>query len=316
MQHISVLLTSAIEALAVDPQGIYIDATFGRGGHTQALLDRLGPAGRIYAIDQDPAAIVVAHEIFENEQRVTVQHGSFSYLANYCQRWGITQQVNGVLADLGVSSPQLDDAGRGFSFQQDGPLDMRMDTSQGQTAAEWLAEVDEKTLADVLWQYGEERQSRRIARAIVNDRTETPFTTTLQLASLVSRVVRGKHNKHPATRTFQAIRIHINKELQSLNDFLQQTVDVMAPEGRLAVISFHSLEDRQVKRFIRQASQATQVPAHIPLTEAQIQAQSQAQLKPIGRAIKPDLSELQANPRARSAVLRVAERIVQAARAN
>ena len=316
MQHISVLLTSAIEALAVDPQGIYIDATFGRGGHTQALLDRLGPAGRIYAIDQDPAAIVVAHEIFENEQRVTVQHGSFSYLANYCQRWGITQQVNGVLADLGVSSPQLDDAGRGFSFQQDGPLDMRMDTSQGQTAAEWLAEVDEKTLADVLWQYGEERQSRRIARAIVNDRTETLFTTTLQLASLVSRVVRGKHNKHPATRTFQAIRIHINKELQSLNDFLQQTVDVMAPEGRLAVISFHSLEDRQVKRFIRQASQATQVPAHIPLTEAQIQAQSQAQLKPIGRAIKPDLSELQANPRARSAVLRVAERIVQAARAN
>ena len=304
--HISVLLEEAIEGLAIRPAGVYVDCTFGRGGHSRAILQRLGTAGRLLAIDRDPTAVAVAKGW--QDPRFEIVQNSFSHLAEIARQYGIAGQIDGILLDLGVSSPQLDDADRGFSFLHDGPLDMRMNPQQGVSAAEWLAQADEEEIAFVLREYGEERYARRIARAIVQDRRQTPFTRTRQLAELIARVspAREKH-KHPATRSFQAIRIHINEELQEAQQVLDAALEVLAPGGRLVVISFHSLEDRLVKRFIRQHSKPAAAPRGLPLTEAQLH--QGIRLRAIGKAIKPSSAEVSANPRARSSVLRIAEKV-------
>lgn len=305
-QHVSVLLEESIAALVIDPQGTYIDATFGRGGHTRALLQKLSANGRVIALDQDPQAIAAAEQI--DDSRFSIIHTPFSELATVIQQQQLQHQVTGILFDLGVSSPQLDDAERGFSFMRDGPLDMRMDTSSGETAAEWLNQASFDDIVYVLKVYGEERFARKIARAIVHDRVEEPFTRTRQLADLIGRVAPNKErHKHPATRSFQAIRIHINRELEQIEAALDASLLALKEDGRLVVISFHSLEDRIVKRFMRQHSQGKQVPAGLPLTEAELNKDRALQL--VGKAIKPSAQELQHNPRARSSVLRVARRL-------
>lgn len=305
-QHVSVLLKESIAALAIDPQGTYIDATFGRGGHTRALLQQLGDEGRVLALDQDPQAIRAAQQI--DDPRFSIIHTPFAQLAQVIEAKQLTHQVTGILFDLGVSSPQLDDAERGFSFMRDGPLDMRMDSSQGETAAEWLNQASFDDIVYVLKVYGEERFARKIARAIVHDREQEPFTRTKQLADLIGRVAPSKErHKHPATRTFQAIRIHINRELEQIEQALDASLQALKEGGRLVVISFHSLEDRIVKRFMRQHSQGKQVPAGLPVTEAELNKDRSLALE--GKAIKPSAQELQANPRARSSVLRVARRL-------
>jgi 16S rRNA (cytosine1402-N4)-methyltransferase len=301
--HSSVMLTEALEALAVRPDGFYVDCTFGRGGHSVAILLQLGKSGHLLAMDKDVAALesMEAKALLE-DSRFALVHGSFTGLRQQAQRLGMDGKVDGVLMDLGVSSPQLDQAERGFSFLRDGPLDMRMDASQGQTAAEWLAEIVEKELAWVLKTYGEERFARRIAQAIVKAR---PIASTRQLAALIEKVVplREKH-KHPATRSFQAIRIAVNRELDELNEGLKETLEVLAPGGRLAVISFHSLEDRIVKHFMREQERGKPTPSRLPVLNAH-----QPTLKTVGKAKKPSAEELQENARARSAVLRIAERV-------
>lgn len=306
-KHIPVLLNEAIEALAIRPDGLYIDATFGRGGHSRAILSQLGPQGRLYAFDRDPRAAEAAAEL-ANFPQFHFIHAPFSTLAEAAQREHINGQVDGILFDLGVSSPQLDDAERGFSFMRDGPLDMRMNPTQGQSAADWVNTAPLDELVYVFKHYGEERYARRIARAIEHDRKDTPFVSTAQLAGLIARVSPVKEkNKHPATRVFQAIRIHVNQELEEAETALQGAVKVLAPGGRLAVISFHSLEDRLVKRFIKHQSDGAQLPAGLPVTEAE--RLKDCTLKPLSRAIKPSKAEVQANPRARSSVLRIAERL-------
>ncbi len=304
--HVPVLLEEAVEALSIRPDGCYVDGTFGRGGHSRAILDRLGPEGRLYGVDQDPSAVETGRALAEEDERFTMQHASFSDLNTLAQAWGVLGRVDGILLDLGVSSPQLDEAERGFSFMHDGPLDMRMNTAAGWTVAQWLNEADEREIARVLWQYGEERQSRRIARAIVQQRAQKPIQTTGELAGLIESVMpkaRGKTGKHPATRSFQALRIHINDELGALTRGLEASVEVLASGGRLAVISFHSLEDRMVKRFLRDRSRPRQVRKGLPpLTDHICFA-------PTGKAIRPGAQEIAANPRARSAVLRVGERL-------
>ena len=305
--HRPVLLREALDGLAVTPEGAYIDATFGRGGHAAAILQRLGPHGRLLALDKDPQAVEVARTRFGAEPRFTMVRGSFAMLEQAAQSQGLMGQVKGLLLDLGVSSPQLDDPRRGFSFQHDGPLDMRMDPDSGLSAADWLARVAERELAEVLRDLGEERFHRRIARAIVAARADEPVRTTAQLARIVAAAVptREKH-KHPATRTFQAIRIHINRELEDLHSCLEQSLRVLAPSGRLAVISFHSLEDRIAKRFMRdQARGRRDLPPDLPVRATE----TGATLRLIGKAQRPGADELAANPRARSAVLRVAERL-------
>ncbi|AVJ55121.1 16S rRNA (cytosine(1402)-N(4))-methyltransferase [Idiomarina sp. OT37-5b] len=305
-QHVSVLLEESITALVIDPQGTYIDATFGRGGHTRALLQQLGDQGRVIALDQDPQAIEAASHI--DDPRFSIIHTPFSRLGEVIEQQQLTHQVTGILFDLGVSSPQLDDAERGFSFMRDGPLDMRMDSSQGETAAEWLNHASFDDIVYVLKVYGEERFARKIARAIVHDRELEPFTRTKQLADLIGRVAPSKErHKHPATRSFQAIRIHINRELEQIEAALDASLDALKEGGRLVVISFHSLEDRIVKRFMRAHSQGKQVPAGLPLTEAELNKDRTLALE--GKAIKPSAQELQHNPRARSSVLRVARRL-------
>lgn len=305
-QHVSVLLKESIAALAIDPQGTYIDATFGRGGHTRALLQQLGDEGRVLALDQDPQAIRAAQQI--DDPRFSIIHTPFAQLAQVIEAKQLTHQVTGILFDLGVSSPQLDDGERGFSFMRDGPLDMRMDSSQGETAAEWLNQASFDDIVYVLKVYGEERFARKIARAILHDREQEPFTRTKQLADLIGRVAPSKErHKHPATRTFQAIRIHINRELEQIEQALDASLQALKEGGRLVVISFHSLEDRIVKRFMRQHSQGKQVPAGLPVTEAELNKDRSLALE--GKAIKPSAQELQANPRARSSVLRVARRL-------
>lgn len=304
--HTTVLLHEAVDGLAINADGVYVDGTFGRGGHSRLILERLGPQGRLLAIDQDPAAIAAAAAI--NDPRFTILHGSFadaaSLLAPHCPAAGF----DGLLLDLGVSSPQLDDAERGFSFMRDGPLDMRMDTSRGPTAGEWLQQVDEQVLIDVLFQFGEERFARRIARAVMLQRQQQPFTTTRQLAECIAAAVPMREpGKHPATRSFQAIRIALNGELAALEQVLAASLRLLAPAGRLAVISFHSLEDRLVKQFIRRHSKPPAVPRGMPLTEAQRSGLA-VQLQAIGKAIFPSEGEIAANPRSRSAVLRLAER--------
>ena len=309
-EHKPVLLDEVIEALNIRSDGFYIDGTFGRGGHSQEILNRLGPQGRLLSFDKDPMAITSVDEVLKQDTRFEIIQGSFTMLMQVAKQRGINKKVAGILFDLGVSSPQLDDAERGFSFRFDAPLDMRMDTSKGQTVADWLNRVDEKEIADVIYEYGEERASRRIAKAIVNARVEQFIETTTHLAELVCKNITKKRrsNKsreiHPATKTFQALRIFINKELDELNDVLSQAIDVLAPGGRLAIISFHSLEDRIVKRFIRDQATADTIPAELPL----MPDQTTIKLKPIGKKIRATEEEIKDNPRARSAVLRVAER--------
>ncbi|MDH5230355.1 MAG: 16S rRNA (cytosine(1402)-N(4))-methyltransferase RsmH [Gammaproteobacteria bacterium] len=304
--HHSVLFDESLTALAIQPDGIYIDGTFGRGGHAKAVLEKLGGQGRLYALDKDPAAIAFAQEVVEKDKRFVIVQDSFAHLAERAQQWGVTGKVNGVLLDLGVSSPQLDDPSRGFSFRQDGPLDMRMNHRQGETAAEWVARVPEKEMIDVFKRYGEERYAKRIARAIVTQRQQSAITTTTQLADIVSRAHPAwEKGKHPATRVFQAIRIAVNRELEDLQDCLTNIIDVLAVGGRLVIISFHSLEDKIVKQFIQQAEKGSDVPSHIPVTASQLNIR----LKRVGKMQQASAEELKQNPRARSARLRVSERI-------
>lgn len=305
-KHLPVLLDEVLENLAIKSDGIYVDATFGRGGHSQAILNQLGENGRLLALDKDPEAIAHAQKLFAKDARFSIEHGSFATLQAYLEREGCFGKVDGILLDLGVSSPQLDDPDRGFSFMRDGKLDMRMDSSRGMDAAEWLATVEEETLANTLWEYGEERFSRRIARSIVAKRQEAPITTTKQLAEIVSAAIpRWQKGKHPATRSFQAIRIAVNQELDDLDLVLAQSLEALAIGGRLAVISFHSLEDRLVKRFIQRHEQGDTFPAGMPIK----QAMYNQRVRRLGRAIKPGAREIAVNPRARSAVLRIAEKL-------
>ena len=308
-QHKTVLLDEAVNGLNLRSNGIYIDGTFGRGGHSRLILSQLGPEGRLLAIDRDPQAIAAAAEI--TDPRFSIIHGPFSDMATYVRELGLEGQINGVLLDLGVSSPQLDDAERGFSFMRDGPLDMRMDPTRGLSAAEWLMNAEEEDIAWVLKTFGEERFAKRIARAIVERNRLEPMTRTHELATLIANAspFREKH-KHPATRSFQAIRIYINSELEEIERALNGALEILSPEGRLSVISFHSLEDRIVKQFIRPHSRGPQFPAGIPLTEAQLRSQGGRKLKALGK-MKPSSDEVSANPRARSSVLRFAERTVE-----
>ncbi len=305
-EHHSVLLRPSLEALRIDPAGVYMDGTFGRGGHSRLILAALGESGRLIAIDRDPEAVAYGQAQFADDSRFSIVHGSFAMLAEVAQQAGVMGRVDGILLDLGVSSPQLDQAERGFSFGKSGPLDMRMDPSQGQSAAQWLARAEVNEIADVLKEYGEERHAKRIARAIVTARTEAPITTTQRLAEVVSEANPSwEKGKHPATRSFQAIRIHINGELEAIKACLAQVIDVLALGGRLAVISFHSLEDRLVKRFMRDQAKGDRFPPGVPVRQDQLQPR----LRLVGKAIHPDAAEIEANPRARSAVLRVAERV-------
>ena len=311
-EHITVLLHEAVDGLALKEDGIYIDATFGRGGHSRLILSKLSANGRLIAIDRDPRAIAEAQKI--QDPRFHIEHNSFSAIPEICEKLGLTGKINGILLDLGVSSPQLDDAERGFSFMKDGPLDMRMDTTKGLSAAQWLQQVSEQDLAWVLKTFGEERFAKRIAQAIVGynksavEKNTEILNRTLQLAELIAQSVpfKDKH-KHPATRSFQAIRIYINSELEELESLLQSALTVLAPQGRLSVISFHSLEDRMVKHFMRKQSKGEEIPKGLPLREDQIERRQT--LKTIGKAIQPSDEEIAFNPRSRSAVLRIAERI-------
>ncbi len=304
--HKTVLLDEAVNGLDIRPDGIYVDGTFGRGGHSRLILSQLGPHGRLIAIDRDPQAIEAAKSI--DDPRFSIIHGPFSGLADYMAELELTGSVDGVLFDLGVSSPQLDDPERGFSFMRDGPLDMRMDPTRGRSAAQWLQSSDEDEISWVLKTFGEERFAKRIARAIVARSQSEPMTRTHELAELIREAtpVRDKH-KHPATRSFQAIRIYINSELEEIERALAGALTVLAPKGRLSVISFHSLEDRIVKTFIKKHSQGVSVPKGIPLTEAEIIAKGGRELKSFGK-MKPSQAEIDLNPRARSSVLRIAEK--------
>ena len=300
--HRTVLLEEAVDALALRADGAYVDATFGRGGHSRLILDRLGPRGRLIALDKDPEAVAAAKRI--SDARFCVVHASFAELAGVLDRLGL-EGVDGVLLDLGVSSPQFDNAARGFSFRRDGPLDMRMDTSRGQTAAQWLDTASEAEIREVIRDYGEERFAKQIAKAIVAARQRGPVVTTGQLADIVGAAVRTREkNKDPATRTFQAVRIYLNQELAHLSLALPQILERLTPGARLAVISFHSLEDRIVKQFMRDAARAD-VPIRLPLREREL---PQPRLRLIGKPVRPSADEIAANPRARSATLRVVER--------
>ncbi|MEZ8042991.1 16S rRNA (cytosine(1402)-N(4))-methyltransferase RsmH [Vibrio sp. 10N.237.312.C02] len=311
-KHISVLLNESIDGLAIKPDGTYIDGTFGRGGHSRTILSKLGENGRLFSIDRDPQAIAEAQKI--DDPRFTIIHGPFSGMAEYAERYDLVGQVDGVLLDLGVSSPQLDDAERGFSFMKDGPLDMRMDPTTGIPVSQWLVEADLDDITWVIREFGEDKHARRIAKGIIayqeNEENE-PLTRTGQLAKLISDVAPKsfKEKKHPATRAFQAFRIYINSELEEIDTALKGVASILAPQGRISVISFHSLEDRMVKRFIRKESQGPQVPHGLPLTEEQIKALGSADLKPIGKAIKPSKDEVDENTRSRSSVLRIAEKL-------
>ncbi|MDH5324307.1 MAG: 16S rRNA (cytosine(1402)-N(4))-methyltransferase RsmH [Gammaproteobacteria bacterium] len=304
--HQPVLLRQVIEAMPFREGGIYIDGTFGRGGHSLAILQELGAKGQLLAIDKDPQAVAVAQQELAQDSRFTVVRASFTRIFELAQERGWLGKVNGILLDLGVSSPQLDDPDRGFSFKRDGALDMRMDPDVGQSAAHWIKEASEHELSRVFREYGEERYAKRIARAIVKERQVSPITTTGHLAAVIADAHPAwQAGKDPATRCFQAIRIFINKELEDLQTCLSQVVDVLAPGGRVLVISFHSLEDRIVKRFMREQSRGDRFPADLPVTADQLQPV----LKVVGKAIVPDAQEIDENPRARSSVLRVAEKL-------
>ena len=306
--HRPVLLEEATGALAIRPDGLYVDGTYGRGGHAREILARLGKQGRLLVMDRDPEAIAAAQTEHGEDARVTIIHDEYARLDRHLEDLGLLERVDGLLLDLGVSSPQLDDAARGFSFQAAGPLDMRMNPGQGQSAAEWLMTADEQEISDVLWRLGEEKYARRIARRIVEQRAGDPLRDTRQLAELIRQCVpAGRERKHPATRSFQAIRIRINAELEQLQQLLERLFRILRIGGRVAIISFHSLEDRLVKRFFRQQSTAPAVPRGLPLRESERERNQRLRL--VGKAIKPAAGEIEDNPRARSAVLRVAERI-------
>ena len=305
LAHVTVLLHEAVDALEVKPDGVYVDGTFGRGGHSRLILSKLGVNGRLVVFDKDPQAIAVARQLAEADKRVQVVHGGFSGFQVALKGLGI-EAVDGALFDLGVSSPQIDDAERGFSFRYDAPLDMRMDTTRGQTAAQWLAEAGEEEIREVIRDYGEERFNSQIARAIVQHRQERPILTTGQLAQLAAQAVRTRERgQDPATRTFQAIRIFINRELEEISAVLPQAAGYLKTGGRLAVIAFHSLEDRIVKQFIRRHSRPVPLPKWVMVRESE---RPEPPLREIGKAQRASAAETAANPRARSAVLRVAER--------
>ena len=304
--HQSVLLDEAINGLAIKPGGVYFDGTFGRGGHSKEILKHLNDQGRLFAIDKDPTAIEYAKQVFGTDSRFNIIHGSFAQVDAFAQAAGVLGQVNGVLLDLGVSSPQLDEAERGFSFINDGPLDMRMDLTQAFSAKQLVNEMEAAQMADVFRHYGEERFAGRIAKAIVQAREQTPITTTLELAEIVKQAnPKWEKHKHPATRVFQAIRIYVNQELSDLNVCLDACLKILAPEGRLVVISFHSLEDRIVKQFMRFQEQGEQLPREIPIQYQQ----RNIHFKRIGKAVKPTEAEVKDNVRARSAVLRIGEKL-------
>jgi 16S rRNA (cytosine1402-N4)-methyltransferase len=301
--HAAVLAQEAIAALNIRSDGIYVDCTFGRGGHSRLILEQLGKGGRLVALDRDPEAVQAGRAV--SDPRFTILHSAFSQVAAVLRENGVTA-VNGVLLDIGVSSPQLDDARRGFSFRHDAPLDMRMDPGQGISAAQWLATAEEADIREVIRDHGEERFAKQIAAAIVATRTRGPVDTTRQLAAIVAEAVPAREPRQdPATRTFQALRIHINQELEELSVVLPQCVDLLQPEGRLVVIAFHSLEDRIVKRFLRAQSQADALPARLPVRARDLPP---PRMRLIGRAQRASDAEVAANPRARSAVMRVAER--------
>jgi 16S rRNA (cytosine1402-N4)-methyltransferase len=306
--HQPVLLHEAVDALAIRPDGIYVDATFGRGGHSELILRKLGASGRLVALDRDPDAIRSAATVIGDDPRFSIVHTSFDALEDVAVKLGIKGEIDGVLLDLGVSSPQLQDAQRGFSFMHNGPLDMRMNPDDELTAAAWLAEASQQQIKQVLSEYGEERFSGRIATAIVAQRQQMPLMTTSQLVELIERAVPRKDpGKHPATRTFQAIRIRINQELQQLSAVLEQALSILGKGGRLSVISFHSLEDRIVKRFLRDHSRVDTLPKGVPVMASQLQ---QPLLRLVGKAVTPSREEIRENPRARSSRLRVAEKSI------
>ena len=304
--HTSVLLHEAIDALVTDPDGFYVDGTFGRGGHTAELLEQLSDMGSVLAIDKDPQAIAVGEARFAEDARLHLFHGSFAELQSVAADMNKAGDISGVLLDLGVSSPQLDEAERGFSFMRDGPLDMRMDTSKGLSAAEWIANADEQEIARVIKEYGEERFARRMASAVVKERSKAPITGTVQLAGILAAAHPAwERGKHPATKAFQAIRIFINRELEDLEDLLAQIVDSLKVGGRLVIISFHSLEDRRVKRFIRDQERGIKLPKNLPVRDVE----RGVRLVKVGKAIKPADIEIDGNVRARSAVMRVAQKV-------
>ena len=304
--HETVLQQEAVSALNVRPDGRYVDATFGRGGHARAILDTLGAEGSLLALDRDPEAIAAAQELMAQDPRVHAMKTPFGTLGSALSKMRLLGKVDGILFDLGVSSPQLDNPERGFSFMRDGPLDMRMDSEAKLSAAEWLADAPEKKIADVIYQLGEERYSRRIARAIVKVRTDMAITRTSQLADIVKQAHPAwEKHKHPATRTFQAIRMHINNELSELESALEVVLSSLATGGRLVVISFHSLEDRMVKKFMARCAKGDSFPRGVPVTAEQLKPA----LKLIGRPIRPTAEEVQVNSRARSAVMRTAEKL-------
>lgn len=305
--HAPVLLGEVLEALAVRRDGCYLDATLGRGGHAAAILERLGEEGKLLAVDRDPEAIRAGRRRFVGDQRVSIARGNFAELEHIAREAGFAAGFDGMLVDLGVSSPQLDDPQRGFSFLRDGPLDMRMDPESGESAAAWLARAGEDEIARVLRDYGEERHARRIARAILRARDEAPIETTGRLAAVIAAAIPGRPEpgKHPATRSFQAIRIHVNQELAALDAVLDQSLALLATGGRLCVISFHSLEDRRVKRFIRRHAEVAEPWRGLP----EVPPHARPRLRAVGKAVRAAEAEVGANPRARSAVLRVAEKV-------
>jgi 16S rRNA (cytosine1402-N4)-methyltransferase len=306
VEHIPVLADEALGALTLEPDGYYVDATFGRGGHTALLLQALGPEGRVLAIDQDPAAVAAGSRRFADEMRLALVHASFADIGALVPAHSGGRACRGVLLDLGVSSPQLDDPTRGFSFRADGPLDMRMDPTRGEPVSAWLARAGVDEIREVIATLGEERFARRVAQAIVAARRERPIERTRELAELVARAVRTREpGKHPATRTFQALRMYVNDELGQLERALSGAVNVLAFGGRLAVISFHSLEDRVVKRFMQRESQPDPAAASLPILPPQLRPR----LKLVGRKLRPSKEEVARNPRARSALLRVAEKV-------
>ena len=305
--HTAVLLEQAVDGLKVRSDGCYVDCTFGRGGHSRLILARLGSAGRLIALDRDPQAVAAGGEIVD--RRFRMLHGRFSRLAELAEEAGVTR-AHGILLDLGMSSPQLDDPARGFSFRFDAPLDMRMDAGGGVTAAEWLAHAAETEIREVIRNHGEERFAKQIAAAIVAARARGPVGTTRQLAALVAEAVPAREShQDPATRTFQALRIHLNQELEELSLALPQCLQLLKPAGRLVVISFHSLEDRIVKRFMRDNARPDPLPRRLPLRAHEL---PQPKVKLLGRALRPSAAEIAANPRSRSAVMRIAERTAAA----
>lgn len=302
--HKSVLFEESINALNIIEDGIYVDGTFGRGGHSAEILKRLGSTGHLYAFDKDPEAIEYGKKKFENDSRLTLFHGSFECLALQAEEWGVRKKINGILLDLGVSSPQLDDARRGFSFMRDGPLDMRMDSTSGISAATWVAEEEQSEIAKVLKEYGDERYAKRIAGAIVEAREKSTIATTFQLANIIKQAHPAwEKHRHPATKSFQAIRIRVNEELTDLTKCLDQMLEVLAPKARVAIISFHSLEDRLVKQFFKKQAKGDDFPIDLPVTVSQLSQK----IKLIGKVLKPSSEEVEENVRARSAKLRIAE---------